>query len=116
MSEKRYRCMACRSAEFPWGFDFSSHDPQCPQCKATDNAILPLVTIHFYTPDQANGPIVGENGKRFRVACKPNSRNIHGVPCSGEPRAVNCPECIKTKEHAEAMDREEASAGGILLS
>lgn len=116
VAEKRYRCAQCRLPEFPFGLEFEAAEPQCPRCKATGAfAILELVNVHLYAPDQSNGPIVGEHGRRFRVACKPNATNPNGVPCTGDPNAVTCAECKKTKDFKAAMDRNEATAGGVIL-
>lgn len=116
MAENRYRCAACRKPEYPWGLEFASHEPKCPECGATGPAaIVELLTIHLYAPDPANGPIIGEHGRRFRVACKPNATNPNGVPCTSEANVVTCQECKKTKDYKAAMDRQQATAGGVIL-
>lgn len=114
---KKYRCLLCRTPEEPWGHDFLSPDPQCPRCGATGPmAITPLARVHLYAPDPSNGPVVGYAGRRFRIACKPNATNPHGVPCTGDPRAVTCEECLSTRDYRTALDALQATAGGEILT
>lgn len=116
MGPKRYRCVLCKDPEHIWGLEFESHEPQCPRCQASGNfAIIPLVNVHLYVQDQKHGPILSEHGRRLKVACKPDATNPHGVPCSGEATAVTCPACKATREYQEALEKSQATAGGILL-
>jgi hypothetical protein len=72
------------------------------------------------------GPKVME-GQRWRMACQPHLASIAPqqqgdktvpYPCSDDPRAVTCPECMKTEEFEKARQELEElvpvnGAGGV---
>lgn len=115
MPEQRYRCLLCRDHEFPLGTDFAAHEPRCPRCQATAEAIVRLCDVHLMVRDQRNGPIVGLYGYRYHVACKPDALNPRGAPMSEQAAAVSCPACKATREYAALKDVQQATAGGIPL-
>lgn len=91
-----FRCYRCAQ---PKGLEFESNEPKCPSCKAGPPAVMPLVAVHFLFPEES-GPITGMHGVRFRVACKPETVHLKGVPATGESGPVTCPRCKATEQFA----------------
>lgn len=77
------------------GWDFIANEAKCPKCGIDSaNAVLgkfvvPLVWIHFEPP---SGVVEGVGSRILACTGKPST----GFRVSGEPSAVNCPECIAT--------------------
>jgi hypothetical protein len=106
MAQRAYRCLLCRSLERPHGLDFEGTEPKCPRCAAGPPAVQALVHIHLLVLDP-EGPILGEFGRRYHVACKPEATNPRGAPCTGETVAVTCPLCKQTNDYKAVKAVEE---------
>jgi hypothetical protein len=113
MADRRYRCRLCVTAEWPFGLEFENAEPVCPRCKVGGDTVVPLVRVHYYAADP-RGPIGGSFG-RLRLACAPGEANPKGLPATGEPTAVTCEACKKTKEYQAAAEAWGATRGGIVL-
>lgn len=89
-----YRCLMCA---MPAGLDFEDERPlelvRCPRCSRGCPAVAPRVHVHFLYPDPA-GPVVGQYGLTYRVACKPDLAVLNGMPASDFVPVVTCPRCL----------------------
>lgn len=105
-----YRCYLCNN---PKGLEFESSEPICPSCKASAPAVVQLTAVHFLFPEK-DGPIVGLHGLKFRVACKPETKALRGVPATGESGPVTCPRCKATAQYQERAKVDDYMANGGL--
>lgn len=79
-----------------------------------------VTVVHFFTNEKY---VVREDQTMMRdtwrevphfIACMPNMREFGQTEYhpayhrSNEPRAVTCPECMKTHEYARAMEKQGA--------
>ncbi len=105
----KFRCFQCpmiapnRQREFEAA---QTLHPVCPRCGAGEQAIVRLVDVHFVVADPA-GPIVGRLG-RYKVACEPKRQflaksQIDTYSASGEPTAVTCRACMRTRDYEEML-------------
>lgn len=121
-----YRCYACLSEDRVFGRNFEVrlednaplvklHDGTrgpsvtCPNCgmsnahPALGGNVVPVEVLHFEPP--ATAALYGRSG-RGTIACNPATKVIGspGLRFTGEPLAVNCPECMKTPEYLKQMN------------
>lgn len=126
----RFRCYNCpdrRPHRYGKYREFEADDPApaCPACGAMEPAVQILTDIHLLIVDP-QGPIYGQSGLRYRIACEPR-RDILAVPlgehyaATPEIRAVTCPSCLGTPD-AQAMRKafphllmEEALKAGFQI-
>lgn len=59
--------------------------------------------IHLHTPGQNNGIACGSFMPQHATSLKQ-----HNAQFSGEPRAVNCPNCKNSKAYKEAVEKLRA--------
>jgi len=84
-------------------FDFERDAPKCPKCGAEAPFITARALIHVLIRDE-NGPIPGEHGKRYRVACDAKRDYLATLTneeaATGNPSAANCPGCLHVVKDA----------------
>jgi hypothetical protein len=84
-------------------FEFPTEgNVHCPKCGATEAPTIGLLAlVHLMVEDPA-GPIPGEGGLRWRLACDPTREHLATVTnmeaASDQIVAVNCPGCLKVAE------------------
>lgn len=105
-----WRCLNphCRPDKFrpTIMFDFESDEAKCPKCSLGPPMVVKRALIHMLVMIE-NGPIVGDMGMRYRVACDAKRDYVtngrDGEAGTGDIRQVNCPACLK--ELADRMVR-----------
>lgn len=107
-----WRCMLCCP---PLGRDFTGIVPECPHCHAGPPAVLPVTLVHWLYRD-AEGPLVGQYGWRWRLACQPRQASLI-EPASDQPIAVTCPACRAHPRFAAELAAWGAppGAGGLRI-
>lgn len=101
-----YRCYNCVNDSGRPGFDFLAEVCKCPKCgvdpvmenKRFEGRIVRLEITHFDPPH----PFVKGCGTNLPACGKPRA-SVNSM--SGEPSAVNCPNCRKTQAF---LDKESA--------
>lgn len=94
----RFRCYRCKPV-FPHRYhEFEGDVPQCNQCGHA--GVVELDDVHLSVLDE-NGPIVGHEGARQRIACMPKRDAMafypgDGFHASGDVRATTCRACLTT--------------------
>lgn len=106
----RFRCYDCylKSRGDREYSEWNGDIPTCQRCKATAPMVVPLVDIHLVISDP-NGPIVTGMG-RFRMACRPMRDKLatkQVASMTGDPSAVTCLECKRTKSYREALEKRK---------
>lgn len=80
-------------------FDFESQYPTCPKCSYTGPPVVNKRSLIHVLLQDRNGPIVGEKGLRWFIACDPKRRTLatttNGEACTGNSSQANCPGCLK---------------------
>ena len=88
----------CRESNLESYYAFESDNPECPKCGIEPPYVTKRVLIHFLLRDR-KGPIVGQFGLRYKIACAPVRSFIatltNGEASTGDIRAANCPGCLK---------------------
>lgn len=110
----KYRCFACPAIHPNRQREFEAAQalhPVCPRCGASEQAIVRLVDVHFVVADP-KGPIKGRLG-RYKVACEPGRQylarsHMDSYAASGEPTAVTCRSCMRTRDYEEMLAVSEA--------
>ena len=100
-----FRCYNCKNEAGIPGRDFIGEGSACPECKLDTNKdkrfagrIIRLEITHFDPPH----PFVKGCGTNLPACGKPRA-SVNSM--SGEPSAVNCPNCRKTQAF---LDKESA--------
>jgi predicted nucleic-acid-binding Zn-ribbon protein len=93
------------------GLDFWADAPICVKCGVDGdkerNVIVPLRTVHFMAPH----PVIEDRGCGV-IAC---GAEFAGVMHSGEPDAVNCPNCRNTEAWKIADKIKNTSADEVVF-
>ena len=88
----------CRESALVHHFDFESEYSECPKCGLQEPHVTKRALIHLLVRDN-KGPIQGDLGLRFRMACDPPRWVLatmdNGEAATGDPAAANCPGCLK---------------------
>lgn len=89
--------------------DFWSTEPVCPKCgadqrKEDDHGIIVTLTVIHLDPPHPKYAHMGR-GAGYR-ACDQKFRGMR----TGDPRAVNCPACLKSEEIKKVIEEFECMA------
>lgn len=91
----------CKDTPLDYYFEFESPYPECPKCGLGPPAVQKRVLIHYLVRD-SKGPIIGQMGMRYRMACMPRRMQLatgtNGEAATGDPNQVNCPGCLQSPE------------------
>ena len=96
-----WRCQNpdCLESSLDRFYEFERDEPTCPKCGLTEPAVIKKALIHFLIRD-SKGPIRGDMGMNFRMACSPMRAYIatteNGEAGTGDISAATCPGCLKT--------------------
>lgn len=87
-------------------FEFAGDYPECPKCGSCAPSVQKRALIHLLVRDK-KGPVVGEHGLRWRMACDPKRTHLatesNGEAATGDSTCANCPGCM-------------AASGGITVN
>lgn len=87
-------------------FEFFGDYPECPKCGMGAPTVQKRALIHLLLRD-AKGPIVGDQGFRWKMACDPRRTHLatenNGEAATGDSTCANCPGCL-------------SAANGIVIS
>lgn len=79
-------------------YEFESEYGECPKCGLKEPYVRKRVLIHVLVRDKG-GPIVGNLGLRYRLACDPKRVTLatatNGEAATGDVTTANCPGCLK---------------------
>ncbi len=80
-------------------FEFLSEHDKCPKCTYDGAPMINKRALIHLLLEHPRGPIVGQIGKRWFMACDPTRTTMathdNGEACTGDSMAANCPECLK---------------------
>lgn len=101
---KIWKCYRCRTDRGQPGRDFIAEAPKCPACglDAADPKLGRLIVqcrvVHF----EAQHPTLA--GEGFGIGCGELACGVprKGLMVTGDPAAVNCPNCLRTDAWKDA--------------
>lgn len=96
----------CLNSSLDSWFEFESEYPTCPKCGLQPPAIQKRVLIHLVVMD-TKGPIVGQLGLRYRMACSPRrvvlATHTNGEAATNDLAQVNCPGCLLSEDFRRGL-------------
>jgi hypothetical protein len=101
----------CRESSDDQRYEFDApHDKFCcPKCGADGPLMVGLLTlIHLLVSDR-KGPVVGSEGRRYRLACSATRAHLatttNNEAATGYVPAVNCPACLRAAHDAKLANQ-----------
>lgn len=105
------------SGEQRFEFPIENGDVVCPKCGADRTPMIGLLVVtHLLVRDKA-GPVVGNGGLKFRIACDTTGKRTHLATitnqeaATGDYRSCNCMPCLQA-----ATVRNELTVSGYEMS
>lgn len=102
-----YRCLPCAEKGGAAGSGYfkanAGDTAHCVQCNRPAAIVMRSVDSIHYAIADADGKLSGADGRRWTIACSPNSPSLTAQPHSDNWEAVSCAAC---KAHPVYQERK----------